>query len=70
MGAVSSPLLANILGEVEDQEIILDWESSLVTSLLQYLYTGEVRLDQVEDKEDLQEMMRTSVLSAITVYQC
>ena len=55
--AVSSPLLANILGEVEDQEIILDWDSSLVTSLLQYLYTGEVRLDQEEDKEDLQEMM-------------
>ena len=55
--AVFSPLLANILGEVEDQEIILDWESSLVTSLLQYLYTGEVRLEQEEHKEDLQEMM-------------
>ena len=55
--AVFSPLLANILGEVEDQEIILDWDSSLVTSLLQYLYTGEVRLDQEEHKEDLQEMM-------------
>ena len=37
--------------EMEEQEIILDWEAHLVTSLLQYLYTGQVRVPGQEDRE-------------------
>ena len=43
--------------EVEEQEIILDWEAHLVTSLLYYLYTGQVRVPGQEDGERLEEMM-------------
>ena len=42
---------------MEEQEIILDWEAHLVTSLLQYLYTGQVRVPGQEEGERLEEMM-------------
>ena len=44
--------------EMEGQEVILDWESHLVTTLLQYLYTGEVRVMGGKERERLEEMMR------------